>query len=70
MRGVGSSSRIWKTPSVLFGPIAGAPPGNKGGSQGGVVEINRDRVVQRAAQTAGAIAQPSAPKFASSHVCI
>ena len=34
-----------------LGPIAGAPPGNKGGSQGGVVEVDSDRVVQRAAQT-------------------
>ena len=31
--------------------IAGAPSDNKGGSHGGVVEVDRDRVVQRAAQT-------------------
>ena len=35
----------------VLDPIAGAPPGNKGSSQGGVVEVDRDRVVQRAAQT-------------------
>ena len=34
-----------------LGPIASAPSGNKGGSQGGVVEVDRDRVVQRAAKT-------------------
>jgi hypothetical protein len=47
----------------VLDPITGAPPGNKGesGSQGGVVKVDRDR---------GAIAQPTAPQFASSHVCI
>src|SRR5437870_9538394 len=30
--------------------VAGAPPGNKGAGQSGVVEIDRDRVVQDAVQ--------------------
>ena len=53
-----------------LGSIAGAPSGNKGARQGGVVELDRDRVVHGPRKSAGAIVQPSAPQFASSHVCI
>jgi hypothetical protein len=49
-RGVGASSRICKTPSALD-PVPGAPPGNKGAGQRGVVEVDRDRVVQHTVQT-------------------
>jgi hypothetical protein len=36
----------------------------------GIEEMDRDRVVEHAAQPRGVIAQPSAPQFSSSHLCI
>ena len=51
IRSVGSSLADLEDAVGALGPIAGAPSGNKGGSQGGVVEVDRDCVVQRAAQT-------------------
>jgi hypothetical protein len=38
--------------------VAGAPPGNKGAGQRGIVEVDRDRAFSAPCRPAGAIAQP------------
>jgi hypothetical protein len=55
----------------VLDPIAGAPPDNKRGSQGGIVEVDRDCVsFSGPRKPAGAVAQPLAPQLVSSHVFI
>jgi hypothetical protein len=44
--------------------VAGAPPGNKGAGQRGIVEVDRLASFRTPCRPAGAIAQPLAPQFA------
>ena len=59
-----------KGPRYCLDPTAAAETGDKGMGKGGILEIEREGVVDDTPVPAGAVAQPSAPQVSSSQACM